>query len=101
MEDGTQVIAESHLQSLSPLFRRYEQRNGGVWMTDRSTRVKALPLAIYGSSLVENSKVRPGADNEEGCIPGLTHHNSEYGLYGKFRIPSKPRLLPYSLATFR
>ncbi|MGZ3335853.1 MAG: hypothetical protein ACXVBV_10940, partial [Isosphaeraceae bacterium] len=33
--------------------------------------------------------------------PGLTHHNSESGLYGKFRIPSKPRLLPYSLATFR
>ena len=33
--------------------------------------------------------------------PGLTHHNSESGLYGKFRVPSKPRLLPYSLATFR
>ena len=33
--------------------------------------------------------------------PGLTHHNSESGVYGKFRIPSKPRLLPYSLATFR
>ena len=33
--------------------------------------------------------------------PGLTHHNSESGLYEKFRVPSKPRLLPYSLATFR
>ena len=36
-----------------------------------------------------------------GQGPGLTRHNSESGLYGKFRIPSKPRLLPYSLATFR
>ncbi len=34
-------------------------------------------------------------------IPGLTHHNSESGLYGKFRIPNKLKLLPYSLATFR
>ena len=33
--------------------------------------------------------------------PGLTHHNSEAGLYGKFRIPNKLKLLPYSLATFR
>ena len=33
--------------------------------------------------------------------PGLTHHNSEAGLHGKFHIPIKPRLLPYSLATFR
>jgi hypothetical protein len=32
---------------------------------------------------------------------GLTHHNSEAGLYGKFRIPNKLKLLPYSLATFR
>ena len=32
---------------------------------------------------------------------GPPHQNSEAGLYGKFRIPSKPRLLPYSLATFR
>ena len=34
-------------------------------------------------------------------IPGLTHHNSGSGLYGKFRIPNKLKLLPYSLATFR
>ena len=33
--------------------------------------------------------------------PGLTHHNSESGLHGKFRIPNKLKLLPYSLATFR
>src|SRR5208337_526171 len=33
--------------------------------------------------------------------PGFTHHNSDTGSYGKFRIPSKPRLLPYSFATFR
>ena len=32
---------------------------------------------------------------------GLTHHNSESGLYGKFRVPNKLKLLPYSLATFR
>jgi retron-type reverse transcriptase len=32
---------------------------------------------------------------------GLTHHNSDTGTYGKFRILSKPRLLPYSFATFR
>ena len=34
-------------------------------------------------------------------IPGLTHHNSESGLYGTLRIPNKLKLLPYSLATFR
>ena len=33
--------------------------------------------------------------------PGLTHHNSETGSYGKFHILSKPRLLPFSFATFR
>jgi len=33
--------------------------------------------------------------------PGLTHHNSETGSYGKFHIVSKPRLLPFSFATFR
>jgi len=46
------------------------------------------------------AEVQRGHRRLEG-IPGLTHHNSESGLYGKFRIPSKPRLLPYSLATFR
>ena len=38
---------------------------------------------------------------QEAEPPGLTHHNSEAGLHGKFHIPLKPRLLPYSLATFR
>jgi hypothetical protein len=38
---------------------------------------------------------------QERIRPGLTHHNSEAGLYGKFRIPNKLKLLPYSLATFR
>ena len=33
--------------------------------------------------------------------PGLTHHNSETGSYRKFHILSKPRLLPFSFATFR
>ena len=33
--------------------------------------------------------------------PGLTHHNSEPGSYGKFHILSKPRLLPFSFATFQ
>jgi len=32
---------------------------------------------------------------------GLTHHNSETGSYGKSHILSKPRLLPFSVATFR
>src|SRR5208337_2857381 len=32
---------------------------------------------------------------------GLTHHNSETGSYGKVHILSKPRLLPFSFATFR
>jgi plasmid stabilization system protein ParE len=34
-------------------------------------------------------------------IAGLTHHNSEPGSYGKFHILSKPRLLPFSFATFQ
>jgi Right handed beta helix region len=51
--------------------------------------------------------VRGASDNTIGGTvqgqgnPGLTHHNSESGLYGKFRIPNKLKLLPYSLATFR
>ena len=36
-----------------------------------------------------------------GVDPGLMHHNSEAGSYGKFCIPNKLKLLPYSLATFR
>jgi len=36
-----------------------------------------------------------------GIMPGLTHHNSETGSYGKFHILSKPRLLLFSFATFR
>jgi hypothetical protein len=40
-------------------------------------------------------------DPEDRGRAGLTHHNSEAGLYGKFRIPNKLKLLPYSLATFR
>ena len=36
-----------------------------------------------------------------GAIAGLTHHDSETGSYGKFHILSKPRLLPFSVATFR
>ena len=42
-----------------------------------------------------------GIQDRDGAKPGLMHHNSESGLYGKFLVPSKPRLLPYSLATFR
>ena len=42
-----------------------------------------------------------GRRRPEGAKTGLTHHNSEAGLYGKFRIPNKLKLLPYSLATFR
>src|SRR5208337_3751375 len=43
----------------------------------------------------------PPAEVCRGDSPGFTHHNSDTGSYGKFRIPSKPRLLPYSFATFR
>ena len=42
---------------------------------------------------------RHGWELDKGA--GLTHHNSEAGLYGKFRIPNKLKLLPYSPATFR
>ena len=51
---------------------------------------------IEGVSLDNLLVVEPRPRN-----PGLTHHNSDTGSYGKFRIPSKPRLLPYSFATFR
>jgi hypothetical protein len=36
-----------------------------------------------------------------GVDSGLTHHNSDTGSYRKFRILSKPTLLPYRCATFR
>jgi hypothetical protein len=45
--------------------------------------------------------IEPWWETNPATTPGLTHHNSDAGLYGKFRIPSKPRLLLYSLATFR
>ena len=38
---------------------------------------------------------------DDVLVAGLTHHNSETGSYGKVHILSKPRLLPFSCATFR
>ncbi|MGA7501481.1 MAG: type II toxin-antitoxin system RelE/ParE family toxin [Isosphaeraceae bacterium] len=49
----------------------------------------------------EAAVVSHGLTKKRRVPPGLTHHNSDVGLHGKFRVPSKPRLLPYSLATFR
>src|SRR5208337_56015 len=41
------------------------------------------------------------AIDDQGRLTGPTHHNSETGSYGKVHILSKPRLLPFSFATFR
>src|SRR5208337_818152 len=38
----------------------------------------------------------PGGHCPCSSTPGLTHHNSETGSYGKVHILSKPRLLPFS-----
>src|SRR5271157_2943300 len=45
-----------------------------------------------GTSLLPWLTLRP----VQGALPGLTHHNSETGSYGKVHILSKPRLLPFS-----
>ncbi|MGO9034634.1 prolyl oligopeptidase family serine peptidase [Mycobacterium sp.] len=63
-------------------------------------------LGIYGVSAGGQSATggvlfHPELYKKAAVSAGLTHHNSETGLHGKFRIPIKPRLLPYSLATFR
>ena len=47
------------------------------------------------------ARQRAERDEKSPPDPGLTHHNSEPGSYGKFHILSKPRLLPFSFATFQ
>src|SRR5271166_6906425 len=66
---------------------------------------KTLNHGKHGDSRKEDrvaSEERTGpGPTRSGETPGLTHHNSEAGLCGKFRIPNKLKLLPYSLAAFR
>ena len=75
------------------------------WRGDHSLESLESPDSIGSKRNLEREK---GTSlNSDSLAPkplastGLTHHNSEAGLYGRFCIPSKPRLLPYSLATFR
>ena len=81
------------------LLRGIESVQCFFWPTELIARrqLRNEPLESHRILVVGRN---PGRVDLGGC-PGLTHHNSEDGLYGKFRIPNKLKLLPYSLATFR
>ena len=82
----------------------------GPYLAIISTEERHFDHAIHGPDVVvflrHLQRYHPGPlmviwDRLQDHRSGLTHHNSEAGSYGKFHIPSKPRLLPFSCATFR
>jgi hypothetical protein len=77
----------------SPSAPRYDTPHLGA---DLTPRISQRAEQRWRARLPPSTSLAQGK-----WLPGLTHHTSESGLYGKFRILSKPRLLPYSFATFR
>src|SRR5208337_4791921 len=125
---ATNVEEHTVTQSVLALQRPFDWKamesfaEYSTWHTNRVTRgpVNLVETASgrlwhdYRVSALDDTKVHRSRAHVWGTCtfheyspccpnraPGFTHHNSDTGSYGKFRIPSKPRLLPYSFATFR
>ena len=113
-DPGRRGVAEEHLEDQLPLGNMPP-----VAVLDRDQFIEVLRIHHFGphDELRTSPRIKSTMKREEGHSSGirlesenhpslhphsgLTHHNSEAGLYRKFRVPSKPRFLPYSLATFR